>query len=180
MSRIGKKPILIPDSVEVEIDGKKISVKGPKGSLLRNIRPEIKVSQKDGALVVSPRLKTKRTAAFWGLTRSLIANMVLGVTQGFEKQLRLEGLGYRVKLEGENLVLQVGFSHPVSVKHPDGVLFSVEGNIITISGIDKEKVSQSAATIRKIRKPEPYKGTGILYVDEEIKKKAGKKVTTTT
>ena len=178
MSRIGKKLIDIPTGVEVKIEKGKINVKGPKGELGFQIRPEIDVVIKDNQITTSIKEETKESNAFWGLTRALIANMVLGVEKGFEKQLKLEGLGYRVKLEGDKLILQVGFSHPVIVEQPEGVIFSVKKNMITISGADKEKVSQSAATIRKIRKPEPYKGTGIMYIDEKIKRKLGKRATT--
>lgn len=177
MSRVGKKPILIPEGVEVNIEDQKIEVKGQRGELSREIRPEIEVFQKDGKIFVSPRHKgAKRAGAFWGLTRSLIANMVQGVEEGFEKKLKLKGLGFKATLQDNILVLQVGFTHPISVKAPEGVKFSVEGDIITVSGPDKEKVSQTAATIRKIRRPEPYKGTGIRYIDEKVRRKPGKRV----
>jgi len=178
MSRVGKKPIEIPEGVEVKIENSKVIVKGPKGELQREVRPEIKVEIKDKEIVVIPQKETKKTNAFWGLTRTLIYNMVKGVTEEFEKKLQLEGVGYKVNLEGENLVLQVGFSHLVKIKKVEGINFSVEKNIITISGIDKELVGQVAAKIRKVRPPEPYKGKGIRYVGEEIRRKAGKKVAT--
>lgn len=176
MSRVGKKPIIIPEGVEVKIEGNKIFVKGPKGEISREVVPEVEVSQKEKKVFILPRKEGKKISALWGLTRGLIAGMIEGVSKGFEKQLRLEGLGFRVALEGDELVLQVGFTHPVRVKAKEGIIFSVEGNVITISGFDKEKVSQTAASIRKIRKPEPYKGTGILYIDEKIKRKAGKRL----
>ena len=178
MSRIGKKPILIPENVEVKIEGNKVIVKGPKGELSREIRPEIKVETKEEKIFVSPQVETKKTKAFWGLTRALIANMVKGATEGFEKKLEMVGLGFRASLEGENLVLQVGFTHPVKIKAPQGIKFSVEKNIITISGVDKEKVSQMAAKIRKVRPPEPYKGKGIRYLGEVVRRKVGKKAVT--
>jgi len=180
MSRIGKKPISIPEGVEIKIEGQKATVKGPKGELSREIRPEIKVEIKNNQLSVFPQRETKETKAFWGLTRALLANMVEGVVKGFEKKLQIDGLGFKVAMEGRDLVLSVGFSHPVYVRSRDGIEFSVEKNIITISGIDKELVGQVTAKVRKVRPPEPYKGKGIRYVGEVIRKKAGKKTVTTT
>jgi len=179
MSRIGKKPILIPKDVEVKISDNIVMVKGPKGELQREIRPEIGVEIKEGKILVSPKQETKKTKAFWGLTRALIANMIEGVLKGYEKKLEMEGIGYRAKLEGEDLVLQVGFSHPVEIKQEENIKFSVEKNVITISGIDKELVGQIAARIRSVRPPEPYKGKGIRYLGEQIRRKTGKKVAAT-
>ncbi|MBU2635054.1 50S ribosomal protein L6 [Patescibacteria group bacterium] len=179
MSRIGKKPITIPQSVEINIDGNKISVRGPKGELRKEVPLEIKIEIKDDKIFVSPGKETKRTKAFWGLFRTLIFNMVKGVTDGYEKKLEIHGVGYKANLEGEDLVLLVGFSHPVKIDRIEGIEFSVEKSIITVSGIDKELVGQIAAKIRKVRKPEPYKGKGIRYLGEEIRRKAGKKVATT-
>jgi len=179
MSRIGKKPITIPQSVEINIDGNKISVRGPKGELQKEVPLEIKIEIKDDKIFVSPGKETKRTKAFWGLFRTLIFNMVKGVTDGYEKKLEIHGVGYKANLEGEDLVLLVGFSHPVKIDRIEGIEFSVEKSIITVSGIDKELVGQIAAKIRKVRKPEPYKGKGIRYLGEEIRRKAGKKVATT-
>ena len=176
MSRIGKKPIQIPDSVEVKIDNKLISVKGPKGELQREIRPEIEVILENKEILVKPCKETKQTKAFWGLTRALISNMIIGVEQGYEKKLQMEGIGYKANLEEEGLILQVGFSHPVKIEKVEGIKFSVEKNIITISGIDKEKVGQAAAKIRRVRPPEPYKGRGIRYLGEQIRRKVGKRV----
>ena len=176
MSRIGKKPILIPEGVKVSIEEGKVVVKGPKGELSREIRPEVKVALEDNQIIVSPKLQTKKTSAFWGLTRALIANMVEGVTQGFEKKLQIKGIGYKARLEGDELVLDVGFAHPVKIKKPEAVSFSVEKDIITVSGIDLEKVTQTAAVIRRVRPPEPYKGKGIRYLDEVVRRKVGKKV----
>ncbi len=175
MSRIGKKPIEIPDKVEIEVKDNLIKVKGPKGELEREVRPEIKVEEKDGSIIVSPLGESKKIRAFWGLTRALIANMVKGVTEGFEKKLEIEGVGYKAKLEGDNLILNMGYSHPVSIKKPEGIEFSVEKNLITVSGIDKEEVGQIAAKIRAVRKPEPYKGKGIRYKGEQVRRKVGKK-----
>jgi len=199
MSRIGKKPISIPESVEVKIENNTVTVKGPKGELRKEVRPEIKVEinpvrdsedrekprkecisngGKENEILVSPEKETKKTNAFWGLTRTLIFNMIKGVTEGYEKKLEIQGVGYKANLEGEDLVLQVGFSHPVKMDKVEGIKFEVEKNIITISGIDKELVGQVAAKIRKVRPPEPYKGKGIRYVGEEVRRKAGKKVVT--
>ncbi len=175
MSRIGKKPILIPEGVEIKINDEEVIVKGPKGELGVRVRPEIKVEQKDNNIIVQPQQKGKEVSAFWGLQRSLIFNAVEGVTNGHERKLEIRGVGYRADLQGEDLVLKVGFSHPVLIKKTEGVKFSVEKSIITISGIDKELVGQVAAKIRKIRPPEPYKGKGIRYLGEEVRKKTGKK-----
>lgn len=178
MSRIGKKPIKIPEGVEVKIEGDLVTIKGPKGELSRKIRPEIKVEKKEGKLQVSPKINTKNTKAFWGLTRSLLANDIKGVTQGYEKKLVIEGLGYKAELQGKDLVLRVGFTHPVKISPPEGITFSVDKNIISVSGINKELVGQMAAKIRKVRPPEPYKGKGIKYLGEIVKRKPGKKVVT--
>jgi len=180
MSRIGKKPILIPENVEVKIEGQKITVKSPKGELSREIRPEIKIETREGKIFVFPKIKTKKTAAFWGLTRALLANMVKGTAEGYEKKLELEGVGFRVSQEDEGLSLALGFSHPVKIKTPAGIKFSVEKNIITVSGADKELVGQTAAIIRKAKPAEPYKGKGIKYVGEQIRRKEGKKVASAT
>jgi large subunit ribosomal protein L6 len=178
MSRVGKKPILIPESVEVKIEGQKVIIKGPKGELSQEVRPEIMIEQKNGQIFVLPKIETKKTKALWGLTRALIANMIKGVTEGYEKKLEIQGLGYRATIEGEDLVLFAGFTHPVKIKCPQKIKFSVEKNVISVSGIDKELVGQVASKIRKVRPPEPYKGTGIRYQGEVIRRKAGKKVVT--
>jgi len=180
MSRIGKKPILIPENVEVKIEGNKVIVKGPKGELSREIRPEIKVEVNENKILVSPQVETKKTKAIWGLTRALIANMVKGVTEGFEKKLEIQGLGFKANIEdADTILLSVGFTHPVRIKGSPGIKFSVEKNIITVSGCDLEKVSQIAAKIRKAKPPEPYKGKGIRYLGEEVRKKMGKKAVAT-
>lgn len=175
MSRIGKKPIDIPSGVEVKIEGDEIFVKGPKGELSLKFRREAEVEKNGEKIVVSPGKKSKNTKALWGLYRALIANMVKGVSEGFEKKLEIRGVGYKARVEGDYLILSVGFSHEVKVKKPEGIDFSVEKNIITVSGIDKEKVGQIAAKIRDIRPPEPYKGKGIRYLGEEVRTKVAKK-----
>lgn len=180
MSRIGKKPILIPESVDIKIEGGKVSVKGPKGEISKEFRPEIKVEVKNDKILVYPKQEgLKETKALWGLTRMLIANMVEGVTAGFEKKLEIEGIGFKAEVSGEEIVLYVGFSHPVKLKIPQGIKVSVDKNIISVAGIDKELVGQFAAVIRKVKRAEPYKGKGIKYVGEIIRRKVGKKVVTT-
>jgi large subunit ribosomal protein L6 len=179
MSRIGKKPIQIQDSVEVNIKEKEVTVKGPKGELKITICPEIEVVKKDKEIIVFIRKDLsetdKKAKSLWGLTRTLIYNMVEGVVKGHEKKLEIQGVGYKANMEGEYLVLLMGFSHPVKIKKPESINFTIEKNIITISGIDKGLVGQIAAKIRKVRKPEPYKGKGIRYVGEVVRKKVGKK-----
>jgi len=179
MSRIGKKSIQIPEGVEVKIEGDLIMVKGPKGELKNQIRPEIKAEVKDGQVEFKPQIFRKGTSALWGTYRSLIFNMIEGVTKGFEKALEIEGVGYRAVLEGKDLVLNLGYSHPIKIKAPQGIEFKVEKNNITVSGIDKQLVGQVAAEIRSGRKPEPYKGKGIRYRGEIIRRKAGKKAVAT-
>ncbi|OHA63221.1 MAG: 50S ribosomal protein L6 [Candidatus Wildermuthbacteria bacterium RIFCSPHIGHO2_01_FULL_47_27] len=184
MSRIGKKPIEIPAGVQVEIDGQLIKAKGPKGELSLDMRPEIAAEIQGGNLIIKPKegldfKKEKRVPAFWGLTRALAANMLKGVSTGYEKKLELIGIGYKANLEGEGLTLSVGFSHPVKVKARPGIKFAVEKTVITVSGADKELVGQAAAQIRRIRPPEPYKGKGIRYAGERVRKKLGKKAAVT-
>jgi large subunit ribosomal protein L6 len=175
MSRIGKEPISLPGTVKVEIQGTRIKVSGSKGSLERDIRPEIEVSQQENQLVFKPKGNSRQVSAYWGLTRSLVENMVIGVDKGFEKRLAIQGVGYRAAVEGSKLTLNVGYSNPVAFPLPAGITAAVDkNNNITISGIDKELVGQTAAKIRDVRKPEPYKGKGIRYVDEYIVRKAGK------
>ena len=182
MSRVGKKPILIPENVEVKIEGNTVLVKGSKGEISQEIRPEIKVEIKEGKIFVQPfseKSWTKQTKAFWGLTRALIFNMVEGVTTGFEKKLEIQGMGFKATVEDESLSLYVGFSQPVIIKIPKDIKISVEKNIITISGINKELVGELAAIIRKAKAPEPYKGKGIRYLGEQVRRKVGKKIVTT-
>ncbi len=179
MSRIGKKPISIPKDVEVKIDGQKVIIKGPKGELQKEIRPEISLEVKEGEIFVLTKIQTKKTKAFWGQTRAVIANMVEGVTRGYEKKLEIEGLGYKAVMEGDVLALYVGFSLPVKIVPPPTIKISVEKNVITVFGIDKELVGQIAAEIRKVKLPEPYKGKGIRYLGEKLRRKVGKKAVTT-
>ncbi len=178
MSRIGKKPILIPQGVEIKIEDHKVIIRGPKGELSREIRPEIAVEIKNNYIFVQPKIKTKKTKAFLGTTRTILANMIKGVKDGYEKKLAIEGVGFKALLDGEDLLLYVGFSHPVKIKVPAGIKFSIEKNIISVSGADIELVGQTAATIREVKPPEPYKGKGIRYVDEKIRRKVGKKAVT--
>lgn len=176
MSRIGKLPIAIPSGVEVKVgDGNFVTVKGPKGTLERKLSTEISVVVEDNQVVVTRPSDLKKHRALHGLTRTLVANMVEGVTNGFSKVLEINGVGYRAQKQGKKLVLSLGYSHPVEMEDPEGVESTVEGqNKITISGIDKEKVGQYAAEIRFKRPPEPYKGKGIKYADEVIRRKEGK------
>ncbi|MBI5221509.1 MAG: 50S ribosomal protein L6 [Candidatus Magasanikbacteria bacterium] len=180
MSRIGKKPILIPENVEIKLEDEKIIIKGPKGELQKEFGPDIKIEIKEKEILVTPcKIISKKNKAYWGLSRAIIFNMIKGVVDGYEKRLQIEGIGYKARIEGDKLILQLGFSHPVEINQPEGIKFSVEKNIINVSGIDKELVGQIAAKIRSIRPPEPYKGKGIRYEGEVIRRKAGKKVVTT-
>lgn len=174
MSRIGKLPIEIPDKVEVFIEDNKITVKGPKGSLTQVYNSKIKVEKNEKIIKVSPFSKEKDTAALWGLYRNLIFNMVKGVSVGFEQRLEVNGVGYRAAQEKNKLVLNVGYSHPVEFLLPPEVEAKIEKNIIILASFNKQLLGQTAANIRKIRKPEPYKGKGIKYVEEVIRRKAGK------
>lgn len=175
MSRIGKLPIPVPNGVTVEIQGTNIKVTGQKGVLERTIRPEIEVEFTENQLLCRPKGTSKRVLAFWGLTRSLIENMVIGVSTGFTKKLLVEGVGYRASTQGDILTLNVGYSAAVNYQLPDGVTAVTEkDNSITLHGIDKELVGLTAAQIRRIRKPEPYKGKGIRYADEYVARKVGK------
>lgn len=174
MSKIGKQPIKLPEGVTVEITGNTIVVKGPKGSLTRLVPREMEVIQKGGVLQVVPKRKSRSLYALFGTTRALINNMVIGVTQGWKKVLELIGAGYKAETTGKTLTLNVGFSHPVKIEAPEGVIFEVEKTLITIEGQDKEMVGQMAAKVRAIRPPEPYKGKGIKYQDEIIRRKPGK------
>ena len=175
MSRIGKKPILIPEGVEVVIDENQVVAKGNKGEITKIFRPEIIIEKKDNHILVSPKSENKKNKAFWGLTRALISNMIQGVSQGFEKKLQIEGVGYRAEVQGKEIMLRIGFSHPVVLQIPEGIEISVERNIVTIKGIDKDLVGLTAAKIRAVRPPEPYKGKGIRYLGEIVRRKAGKK-----
>lgn len=176
MSRIGKMPVAVPAGVTVTIaENNKVTVKGPKGTLERELPTEMTIEQKDGHIIVTRPNDLKRMKSLHGLTRTLINNMVIGVTQGYQKVLEINGVGYRVQKQGNKLVFALGYSHPVEVEDPAGITTEVEGqNKITIKGIDKEKVGQFAAEIRELRRPEPYKGKGIKYADEVIRRKVGK------
>ena len=175
MSRIGKNPISLPAGVEVKVNGDTVEVKGPKGSLTQTIRSTITVAVDDGTVTVDRENDERENRALHGLTRALIYNMVVGVTDGYTKELTAVGVGYRAALKGNTLELQVGFSHPVTIDAPDGITFEVpEPTKIIVSGIDKQKVGQVAADVRSVRPPEPYKGKGIRYSDEYVRRKAGK------
>lgn len=178
MSRIGKQPITIPSGVEVKIEEGQFSVKGPKGSLSMPVPLQIGMEKEGDVLNVTLKHATKQSRKMWGTVRALAANMIAGVTQGFEKKLEVEGVGFRVSLAGKNLELALGFSHPVKFPAPEGVEFKVEKNAITVSGISKELVGQTASAIRALKKPEPYKGKGIRYAGEVVRRKAGKKSST--
>jgi large subunit ribosomal protein L6 len=176
MSRIGRKPVAVPDAVTVAIAPGNIAVKGPKGELTQIYSQDMKVSQEDGTILVARPTDRGEHRALHGLTRSLIANMVEGVTDGFEKRLEIQGVGYRAALKGKNLELALGFSHPVSIEAPAGIEFEVpQPTEIIVRGIDKQLVGQVAADIRKRRKPEPYKGKGIRYKGEQVLRKVGKR-----
>ena len=176
MSRIGRKPVVVPDAVTVTVAPGNIAVKGPKGELTQTYSQDMKVSQEEGTILVARPTDRGEHRALHGLTRSLIANMVEGVTDGFEKRLEIQGVGYRAALKGRNLELALGFSHPVSITAPDGIDFEVpQPTEIIIRGIDKQLVGQVAADIRKRRPPEPYKGKGIRYKGEQVLRKVGKR-----
>ncbi len=175
MSRIGKAPIQIPSGVDVKLDGNVIRVKGPKGELTRTLHKDMIVKIENGALLVSRPSDARNHKALHGLTRTLIANMVEGVTKGFSKTLELKGTGYRASKSGRKLTLQVGYSHPVEIEPPEGIEFTVPApNQVVVSGINKEVVGQVASNVRAVRPPEPYLGKGIMYQGERIRRKAGK------
>ncbi len=178
MSRIGKKPILIPQGVKVEMQGENLKVTGPKGELNLKLNREIKVEPSEKEILVSKNDETAtgKANAMWGLYRMLVSNMVEGVTKGFEKKLEIEGVGFKASVQGEELVMNLGFVNPVKIKKPAGINFLVEKNVITVSGTDKQQVGEIAAIIRKTKKAEPYKGKGIKYQGEKIRRKEGKKV----
>ena len=176
MSRIGRLPIDIPAGVEVKIEeGNKVTVKGPKGTLKKCLPVEMTIKQEDNQVVVTRPNDLKKMKSLHGLTRSLIANMITGVSEGYEKKLEINGVGYRAQKKGKEITFNLGFSHPVVMTDPEGIETEMDGqNIIIVKGIDKEKVGQYAAEIRELRKPEPYKGKGIKYADEVIRRKVGK------
>ena len=176
MSRIGKKPVTIPSGVTVTVDGQTVSVKGPKGQLSWTVSEEIAVAQEDGALNLTPRNESTRARSMWGLSRTLVNNMIVGVTTGYEQTLELVGVGYRAAMKGQALSMQLGFSHEVDFPAPPGISFATPRPVeIRISGIDKQLVGETAARIRKIRPPEPYKGKGVRYGGEKVRRKEGKK-----
>ena len=176
MSRIGRQPITVPDGVDVQIAAGQVTVKGPKGELAQDLVSDMKVELADGTVTVERPTDRGEHRALHGLTRSLIFNMVQGVTEGYEKRLEIQGVGYRAQLRGNSLELALGFSHPVSVQAPEGIEFEVpQPTEIIVRGIDKEKVGQVAADIRKRRPPEPYKGKGVRYAGEQVTRKVGKR-----
>ena len=176
MSRIGRLPVEVPQGVDVAIKGSNVRVKGPKGQLEHTFPAAMKISLKDGTVTVERPSAEREHRALHGMTRAIINNMVVGVSQGFEKVLEINGVGYRAELSGKKLIINVGYSHPVEVEPPQGIIFDVDtrARLIKIQGYDKAQVGQVAADIRKIRPPEPYKGKGIKYLDERIRRKAGK------
>ena len=175
MSRIGRKPITIPSGVTVTVDGSTVKVKGPKGELSRTFEPTMKVRQEGNELLVERPNDEKREKALHGLTRALLSNMVTGVTEGFKKTLEIIGVGYRAEKKGKNLVVSVGYSHPVNYPEPEGITLTTPApTTIVVEGVDKQKVGQVAAELREFRPPEPYKGKGIRYQGEQVRRKAGK------
>ena len=175
MSRIGKKTINLPEKVTLEVDDSLVTARGPKGELKHKLPRGLTILKQDNIINLVSAGNNKNKNALWGTTRSIIFNMITGVSQGYEKKLEIEGVGYKAQLQGDNLILNVGFSHPVEFKAPAGIDFKVEKNVISVLGIDKTLVGEVAAKIRKIKKPEPYKGKGIHYRGEVIRRKAGKK-----
>lgn len=180
MSRIGRLPVVIPSEVQVNLNGNEVEVKGPKGSLKRSFSRDIQIVMGEGKIIVKRASEEKTIRALHGTTRSVLHNMIVGVSEGFTKKLEIDGVGYRAEMDGKNLVINVGFSHPVTVTPPDGIIFEADTKTrqISISGFDKEQVGQITADIRKIRPPEPYKGKGIHYLGERIRHKAGKSAKT--
>ena len=175
MSRIGRLPIAVPSGVDVTIDGRQLTVKGPKGTLSRELHPDMTVSRDEGNLVVTRPTEQKTHKQLHGLTRTLVNNMVVGVTDGYRKGLEITGVGYRAALNGKKLTLNLGYSHPIEIDPPEGISFEVENPTrLAVLGIDKELVGQIAAQVRSTRKPEPYKGKGVRYAGEKIRRKAGK------
>ena len=176
MSRIGKQPVLVPAGVDVTIDGRNVSVKGPKGTLTLDVAEPITVERNDdGAIVVSRPDDERRSRSLHGLSRTLVANLVTGVTEGYTRKMEIFGVGYRVQLKGSNLEFALGYSHPVVIEAPEGITFAVETPTkCSITGIDKQKVGQISAVIRRLRRPDPYKGKGVRYEGEQIRRKVGK------
>lgn len=177
MSRIGRKPITVPAGVTVELQDRHVTVSGPKGALELNLMPGIKLEQENSVITLSKEVENADTQASYGLMRTLINNMVVGVSQGYTRALEINGVGFRAAVQGRTINLSLGFSHPVVFQLPDGVEAKIEKNVITLSGYDKQVVGQTAANLRALKKPEPYKGKGIKYVEERIRRKAGKTAT---
>jgi large subunit ribosomal protein L6 len=175
MSRVGKKIIILPGKTNIDYKGRELVVKGEKGTLTRTIHPAVDLEITDKTISVTIDQEDRKTRSLQGLTRSLVANMVDGVSKGFERTLEINGIGYRAEMKGKSIVLNLGYSHPIDFPLPDGIDATVDkNNVIKLTGIDKEKVGQTAASIRKLRKPEPYKGKGVKYAEEYIHRKAGK------
>lgn len=175
MSKIGKQPIILPSGVSASVEGHKVVITGPKGNLITVFKKDlVDVKLEENKVVVFPKRENKTAISLWGTIRALIANNVKGVSEGYKKQLELVGTGYRSEVQGNKLVLTVGFSHPVEIVAPEGITFKVEKSVINVDGIDKHLVGQVAANIRAVRPPEPYKGKGVKYVNEVIRRKAGK------
>ena len=176
MSRIGNRPVTVPNGVEIDItDGNAVTVKGPKGTLPQNLSPNMSLTRDNGTVLVARPNNERENRSLHGLTRTLLNNMVVGVTDGYKRDLEIQGVGYRAALDGTTLVLSVGFSHPVRMTPPDGVSYTLDGNTrLSVVGIDKQLVGEEAARIRRVRPPEPYKGKGIRYAGEQVRRKAGK------
>lgn len=174
MSRVGKKPIEISDKIKIAYSDRILTVSGDKGTLTRTIHPDVNLNIEDNSLTVTIDNMDKRTRSLWGMTRAIVANMVTGVTQGFERALEINGIGYRAEISGKNILFNLGYSHPIDFPLPEGISASIEKNIIKLSGIDKDLLGYTASTIRSLRPPEPYKGKGVKYAEEYIQRKAGK------
>ena len=174
MSRVGKKPIGIPEKVKITFSDNVLSVQGEKGTLTRTIHPDVRLNIDNAILTVSIDLMDKKTRSLWGMTRALISNMVTGVSKGFERDLEINGIGYRAELKGSNIEFNLGYSHPIEFPLPEGISAKIDKNIIKLIGVDKELLGYTASTMRALRPPEPYKGKGVKYAEEHIQRKAGK------
>lgn len=174
MSRVGKKPIKISDKIKISYTDRVLTVSGDKGTLSRTIHPDVDLNIEADALTVTILNMDKKTRSLWGMTRALVANMVTGVSQGFDRALEINGIGYRAELKGNNIELNLGYSHPIQFPLPEGISANIEKNVIKLSGIDKDLLGYTASTIRSLRPPEPYKGKGVKYAEEQIQRKAGK------
>jgi large subunit ribosomal protein L6 len=175
MSRIGRLPIEIPSGVDITIDGQHVAVKGPKGELALTVKEPIEARKVENQVIVTRPDDERSSRSLHGLSRTLINNLIIGVTQGYQKELEIVGTGYRIASQGQGVEFQLGYSHPITVQPPEGITFTVEGNTkLVVSGIDKQAVGEVAANIRKLRKPEPYKGKGVRYAGENVRRKAGK------